>query len=107
MKIVANSPTATIPTVKRPYRNALYFRRLKSKSGTFPTLLRWTCETVNPAMRIAPAMKQTTGTEMLVNGHVKPPSVKVSFETSQPYVCASINPNNRLERPRVTRVTPR
>src|SRR5207253_6182355 len=79
MNIVANSPTATIPTVNRPYRKALYFKRLKSKSGTFPTLARRSSARVNPAIRKAPAMKQTAGSEMFERGHEKLPRVKISL----------------------------
>ena len=84
MNIVANSPTATIATVKSPYRKALYFIRPKSKSGTFPNLARRISARVNPAIRTVPAIRQTAGSEILVNGHVKLPTLKDSFGTSQP-----------------------
>src|SRR2546425_8362279 len=106
MNIVANSPTATIETVKRPYRNALYLIRPKSNKGTFPTLVRRISTDVNTPTRTAPATKHTAGTEMLVKGHEKLPTLKGSFGTIQPYVCASINPKSRLARPMVTRITP-
>src|SRR2546425_10051577 len=105
MNIVANSPTATIATVNSPYRNALYFIKPKSNKGTLPIRARRISVKMNPAIRIAPAMKQTAGTEMLLKGHEKLPMLKDCLGMSQPYVWDSMNPKSRLERPRVTRIT--